>query len=133
VIASARTFRSRILADRGDGLRGSLRNPRGRTEEGQLAITHVEPIEALDGATLVACRLETGRTHQIRVHLSEAGHPIVGERVYVRSFAAPQIPAPRMMLHAAELGFTHPATQEHVRFERPPPADFDETLARLRR
>jgi 23S rRNA pseudouridine1911/1915/1917 synthase len=132
VIASARTFRSRILADRGDGLRGSLRNPRGREAEGQLAITHVEPLEALDGATLVACRLETGRTHQIRVHLSEAGHPIVGERVYVRGYTAPQIPAPRMMLHAAELGFTHPATQEEVRFERPPPADFDETLGRLR-
>ncbi len=81
-------------------------------------------MEALKGSTLIACKLETGRTHQIRVHLSEAGHPIVGERVYVRGFQGEQIPAPRLMLHAAELGFVHPATNQDVRFEREPPADF---------
>ena len=129
------TIRSSLVANRGDGLRGSLRNPRARGaggDEGQLAITHVEVIEALQGATLIACRLETGRTHQIRVHLSEAGHPIVGERVYVRGYMPPQIPAPRLMLHAAELGFVHPGTNVEIRFERPPPSDFEETLARLR-
>ncbi len=127
------TIRSQIVADRGDGLRGTLRGGRNRGgQEGQLAITHVEVVAALDGATLIACRLETGRTHQIRVHLSEAGHPIVGERVYVRGYQPPQIPAPRLMLHAAELGFLHPATNLEVRFERPPPADFEETLARLK-
>ena len=100
--------------------------------EGQLAITHVEPVEALEGATLVACALETGRTHQIRVHLSEAGHPMVGERVYMRGFRGEVIPAPRLMLHAAELGFVHPATNAEVRFEREPPGDFEETVGRLR-
>ena len=143
-----RTFRSHLLADRGDGLRGSARGKvtaspskarlgqhqgRGAGAGGQLAITHVEPVEALEGATLVACELETGRTHQIRVHLSEAGHPVVGERVYIRGFQGEPIPAPRLMLHAAELGFVHPSTNAEVRFERPPPADFEETLARLRR
>jgi 23S rRNA pseudouridine1911/1915/1917 synthase len=134
-VVRAGTIRSHLVADRGDGLRGSVRSSERarRGGEGQLAVTHVEPVEALDGATLVACRLETGRTHQIRVHLSEGGHPVVGERVYVRGFQGDVIPAPRLMLHAAELGFVHPATQVEVRFERPPPKDFQETLARLRR
>jgi len=124
----ARTIRSHIVPNRGDGLRGS----RPRDDEGQLAITHVEVVEKLKGATLIACRLETGRTHQIRVHLSEAGHPIVGERVYVRGWPGEQIPAPRLMLHARELGFTHPATEEAVKWLVEPPTDFEETLARLR-
>lgn len=130
------TFRSHLVADRGDGLRGSIeRAPRGKVHgEGQLAVTHVEPRERLRGATLVACRLETGRTHQIRVHLSESGHPIVGERVYVRGFAAGTalIAAPRLMLHAAELGFVHPATQREVSWQEPLPADFQGVLRRLR-
>jgi 23S rRNA pseudouridine1911/1915/1917 synthase len=123
-----RTFRTHIVPNRGDGLRGS----RSRDDEGQLAITHVEVVEALKGATLIACRLETGRTHQIRVHLSEAGHPIVGERVYVRGWPGEQIPAPRLMLHARELGFVHPATEEEVKWTVEPPKDFEATLARLR-
>jgi 23S rRNA pseudouridine1911/1915/1917 synthase len=122
------TFRSRLVANRGDGLRGSTKNPK----LGQEAITHVKALEALNGATLVACKLETGRTHQIRIHLSEAGHPLVGERVYVRGFAGPQIGASRMMLHAAELGFVHPSSEREMSFTREPPADFAECLARLR-
>lgn len=120
------TFRSHLVQNRGDGLRGSSQ------DEGQLAVTHVEPIERLRGATLVACRLETGRTHQIRIHLSEAGHPLVGEKVYVRAFRGAPIPAPRLMLHAAELGFDHPTDDRPMRFEQPPPADFEAVLARLR-
>jgi 23S rRNA pseudouridine1911/1915/1917 synthase len=123
------TVRSRIVADRGDGVRGSTKH----AGEGQLAITHIEPLELLDGATLVACRLETGRTHQIRIHLSESGHPILGERVYVRGFAGPEIPAPRLMLHAALLGFVHPKTGARMRWESEPPRDFREMLERLRR
>src|SRR5262249_26741598 len=96
------------------------------------AITHVEPLESLESATLVACRLETGRTHQIRIHLSEAGHPLVGETVYIRDYGGPRIEAPRLMLHAAELAFTHPATGEVLRLRDPPPADFEATLATLR-
>jgi 23S rRNA pseudouridine1911/1915/1917 synthase len=64
--------------------------------------------------------------------VSEAGHPVVGERVYVRRYAAPLIEAPRLMLHAAELGFVHPATEREVRFERAPPADFQKLLESLR-
>ncbi len=133
----ARTIESHLIEDRGDRLRGSIEamGERGRRipfDRAQRAVTHVEVVEVLRGATLVACRLETGRTHQIRIHLSEAGHPVVGDRVYVRGFAGPAIAAPRLMLHAAELGFVHPATNLEVRFERPPPRDFEEVLARLR-
>ncbi len=124
----AATFRSRLVKDRGDGLRGSTRHP----ELGLESVTHVEPIEALAGATLVSCRLETGRTHQIRIHLSEAGHPLAGERVYLRGFSGPIIAAPRLMLHAAELGFVHPETDRELRFHRDPPEDFAAVLARLR-
>jgi 23S rRNA pseudouridine1911/1915/1917 synthase len=124
------TRRSHLVEDRGDGLRGSAREGR---REGKLAVTHVDRVERLAGATLVGCRLETGRTHQIRIHLAEAGHPLLGETVYIRDFKGETIPAPRLMLHAAELGFEHPESGRAMRFEAPPPADFEETLARLRR
>jgi 23S rRNA pseudouridine1911/1915/1917 synthase len=122
------TIRTQLVANRGDGLRGSIANPKA----GQLAVTHVEALEPLFGATLCACRLETGRTHQIRIHLSEAGHPLIGERVYVRRYPGPLLPAPRVMLHAAELGFRHPANERELRFESEPPEDFRERLAALR-
>lgn len=142
--ARSATIRSHLVPDRGDGLRGSVEKRGGRkhavgSEKTQLAVTHVDVLERLPGeaagtpCTLVACRLETGRTHQIRIHLSEAGHPLVGERVYARDHGAPLVPAPRLMLHAAELGFVHPATGREVRWEVDPPADFAEMLAFLRR
>lgn len=126
-----RTFRSRLVADRGDGLRGSTRKP----NEGQIAVTHIARVERLGDAaraTLIACRLETGRTHQIRIHLSESGHPLVGERVYIRRYNGTRVAAPRIMLHAAELGFVHPHTEEDVFFEEPLPADMETMLGRLR-
>jgi 23S rRNA pseudouridine1911/1915/1917 synthase len=123
-----RTIRSVLIADRGDGLRGSAR---GGTAGGRAAVTHVERLEALQGATLVACRLETGRTHQIRIHLSEGGHPIVGDRVYVRRYAGLRIDAPRMMLHASELGFVHPVTERPMRWQLPMPDDMRRTLQGL--
>lgn len=125
-----KTFRTRLVDNRGDGLRGSLREDE-RAMEGQVAVTHVEPLQRFVGATLVACRLETGRTHQIRIHLSEAGHPIVGESVYVRKFQGQLINAPRLMLHAKELGFVHPRTNEMMVFEQEPPDDFRAVLAQL--
>jgi 23S rRNA pseudouridine1911/1915/1917 synthase len=130
---TSRTIRSVLVDDRGDGLRGSMR---GSSRQASLAgareaVTHVEFIESLAGATLIACRLETGRTHQIRIHLSEAGHPLVGERVYVRGWAGHPIPAPRLMLHAAQLGFMHPATQETVCWEEAMPRDMCEVRSRL--
>ena len=130
----AQTIRSSIVQNRGDGLRGSeLRGrSRGSAGQGQHAVTHVTVIEKLNGATLIECKLETGRTHQIRIHLAEAGHPLVGEQVYIRDYGDELERAPRMMLHAAELGFVHPATEEDVSWTKGPPSDFEETLGRLR-
>ncbi len=96
-------------------------------------MTHVRALEQLGGATLVECALETGRTHQIRIHLSEAGHPLLGERVYARRYPGAIVPAPRLMLHAAELGFSPPITGESLRFEEPMPADMVGVLVSLRR
>jgi 23S rRNA pseudouridine1911/1915/1917 synthase len=128
-----RTVTSHIVPDRGDGLRGSTEHMRGQHAHGQRSVTHIAPLERLQGATLVQCRLETGRTHQIRIHLSELGHPVLGERVYVRDFRAVPLPSPRIMLHAAELGFVHPKTNRTVHWEEPPPEDFQSMVARLRR
>jgi 23S rRNA pseudouridine1911/1915/1917 synthase len=126
-----RTHRSWLVEDRGDGLRGSVRGTPG--SNAREAITHVEPVERLPGATFVSCRLETGRTHQIRIHLSESGHPIVGERVYVRGYAAARIEAPRLMLHAIELGFLHPVTEQTMQWEVPMPEDMAKVIIRLKR
>lgn len=130
------THESLLVADRGDGLRGSwgrFRPARGSPPlTARPAVTHVRVEERLHGATLVACELETGRQHQIRIHLAEAGHPLVGETVYIRDFQGPLLPAPRPMLHAAVLGFEHPRTRRFLSFEDPPPADFMEVLKRLR-
>ena len=144
-IPKDQTIVSHFVEDRGDGLRGSVERRRGRShpvgsEKTQRAVTHVEVIERFPAGpagqpcALVACRLETGRTHQIRIHLSEAGHPVLGERVYVRGRAhdAPLVPAPRVMLHAAELGFRHPATENEMRWTSELPADMAEMLAFLR-
>ena len=120
-----------LVPDRGDGLRGSARAP----NQGRRAITHVEPIQALRGATLCKVRLETGKTHQIRIHFAEAGHPLVGESVYVRDFEGEGgtfLSAPRLMLHAATLGFAHPISGEPLRFERPPPAEMSDWIAARR-
>lgn len=139
-LAQTRTIETHFVEDRGDGLRGSVEHRRGRkhavgSEKTQRAVTHVEVIERFEraGASLVACRLETGRTHQIRIHLAEEGHPVLGERVYVRDYQGPQIPAPRVMLHAAELGFVHPATGREMKWTSPLPADFEELLTFLRK
>lgn len=128
------TIRSRLARDAGNGIRGSV--PEGRVNEeseelGRLAVTHVEVVERLAGATLVACRIETGRTHQIRIHLSEAGHPIVGEKVYIRNYKDPIIPGYRVMLHAAELGFLHPRSGEAVSWTQALPKDFKNRLKSL--
>ncbi len=137
------TIRSHLVPDRGDGLRGSVEKRHGRahavgSEKTQLAVTHFEVVERFDAkaagvpCALVACRLETGRTHQIRIHLAESGHPLVGERVYIRDWQGPQVPAPRLMLHAAELGFVHPATNREMHWTSEPPEDMQEVLRFLR-
>jgi 23S rRNA pseudouridine1911/1915/1917 synthase len=125
-------FESNLVRDRGDGIRGSTTLP----NVGKHAVTHVRPLEHLDGYTLVECRLETGRTHQIRIHLAEAGHMVCGEKVYHRRlFAEPmedRSGAQRQALHAAELGFKHPVTGEDLMFTMPMPADMQRLLVRLR-
>lgn len=124
-----------LVLDRGDGLRGShghFRRARGDPPaDAKQAVTHIRPIASLRGATLVECRLETGRQHQIRIHLAELGHPVVGERVYIRDYAGGKIEAERTMLHARMLGFAHPRTGERVGFEREPPEDFRKMLLGL--
>ncbi len=132
-----RSYDSLLIRNRGDGLRGSygkFRAPKGPPPaDAQRAITHTKLREPLRGASLVECALETGRQHQIRIHLSEAGHPLLGERVYIRDYLGSLLPAPRPMLHARELGFVHPRTEREVRFVIEPPDDFKAVLERLRR
>ena len=121
----SQTCRSVILDDRGDGLRGSLPpGSRLSRDVGKESITHVTCLEQFNGISLVECRLETGRTHQIRIHLSEAGHPLLGEKAYIREFVGLRTEAPRMMLHAAELGFVHPTRCTPLHWTECPPEDF---------
>jgi 23S rRNA pseudouridine1911/1915/1917 synthase len=104
-----------------------------RPIQGRRAVTHVEAIEALAGATLVRVRLETGRTHQIRIHLAGAGHPIAGDKQHGGEASRTFVPRPpRLALHAAVLGFTHPASGERVRFASELPEDLASWIARLR-
>jgi 23S rRNA pseudouridine1911/1915/1917 synthase len=118
---------SNLVADRGDGLRGST----SHAGQGKRAITHVSVRQALRGATLCEVKLETGKTHQIRIHLAESGHPLVGETVYIRDYAGPLIASPRMLLHAATLGFEHPVTGAHVSLTSPLPSDFTSVVEML--
>ena len=112
-------------------------------ERGRHATTHWRLEEALGPASLIACRLETGRTHQIRVHLASIGHPLLGDSVYGSGFktkaallgerARSALAAlGRQALHASVLGFEHPATGEALRFESLPPKDFARLLKALR-
>lgn len=130
---SEQTIESRLVRDRGDGRRGSTKDE----EAGKEAVTHVRPLERLGPYTLIECRLKTGRTHQIRIHLSEAGHPVCGEKVYNRPLFGAEVPdhsgAVRQALHAFELGFEHPITGEPLEFQMPMPADMQRLLERLRK
>jgi 23S rRNA pseudouridine1911/1915/1917 synthase len=124
------TLRSLLVRERGDGKRGSGAN-------GKEAVTHVEAMERFGGYTLVSCRLETGRTHQIRIHLAELGHPVCGDAVYRGKYGLPPIPdtsrAPRLVLHATELGFEHPVTGEALHWDMPLPPDLREFIDVLRK
>jgi 23S rRNA pseudouridine1911/1915/1917 synthase len=129
---AAQTVRNYLVRDRGDGRRGSTTYP----DQGKQAITHFSVLETLPSYTVLSCRLETGKTHQIRIHLSELGHPVCGETVYNRRFDRTVIEdrsgAPRLALHAAELGFVHPVTEEPMHWEMPLPPDLQAFLDRLR-
>jgi 23S rRNA pseudouridine1911/1915/1917 synthase len=110
-------------------------------EDGRPAVTHYRVLARFRGHTHVQCRLETGRTHQIRVHLAHVRHPLVGDPLYGGRLAIPAGASAglaealrgfgRQALHAARLGFAHPASGEAVRFEAEAPADFQRLLAAL--
>jgi 23S rRNA pseudouridine1911/1915/1917 synthase len=121
-----------LVRDRGDRRRGNSADP----EQGKEAITHVEVVEQLPGYTLLGCRLETGRTHQIRIHLAELGHPVCGDKVYRGKMGQPFVAdlsgALRLALHAAELGFVHPVTGEALQWSMSLPPDLAGLLGRLR-
>jgi 23S rRNA pseudouridine1911/1915/1917 synthase len=98
---------------------------------GRPAVTHVGVRERLgERATLLDCRLETGRTHQIRLHVRALGHPVLGDARYGAPF--PAAPPPRMALHATTLGFAHPGTGQPLSFTSPWPPDLAAWLERLR-
>jgi len=137
----ARTVTREYLAlAAGDLARGGTvdapigRHPTRRTTmavvaTGKGARTHFTVLERFGQATLLRCRLETGRTHQIRVHLASLGHPLVGDPAYGRRGP---IPFPRQALHAARLALMHPVTGRDCTWESPLPRDFDELLSSLR-
>ena len=128
-VADSGTFSADLVADAGSARRGVARPG----ERGKWAVTRYRAMEKLAGATLVSVELETGRTHQIRVHFAAAGHPVLGDRVYGRSRQSKLPEIPRQMLHARRLGFPHPRTGKAVRAEAPLPEDFIAVLAGLRR
>lgn len=143
---SPATHRTFLVPNRGDGLRGSYRGGK-LPPVARKAVTHVEVLRRfivpadqrvgdLETVTLVSCRLETGRQHQIRIHLAESGHPLVGERVYIREhrggFVRGFTPTEgRPMLHAADLGFVHPADETLRQFTSPWPDDLSSLVAKL--
>ncbi len=132
-ILEPKTIDTHIASDRGDGRRGSSV---AALTTGKRAVTHVKPIEVLKLYTLIECRLETGRTHQIRIHLAEEGHTLCGEKVYNRAVYKPEIKdnsgAPRIALHAAELGFVHPVTNVNFKFSMPWPGELQKLWERLK-
>jgi 23S rRNA pseudouridine1911/1915/1917 synthase len=98
---------------------------------GRDAVSHFEVIEPLGGASLVRVKIETGRTHQIRVHMAHIKHPVIGDTVYGRGRAS-AVKADRQMLHAAQLSLNHPKTGKRLTFEAPLPADMEALLKQLR-
>jgi 23S rRNA pseudouridine1911/1915/1917 synthase len=116
-------------------------------EFGKEAITHYKTLESFYFSSLLECRLETGRTHQIRAHLSSIGHPIFSDQLYggreiKKGSALPKFKPfiencfelmPRQALHAAELGFVHPITKKEMFFEAPFPPDFQQLLDKIRK
>lgn len=115
------------------------RDPRNRKKmsarprSGRRAVTHYEVVEAHADASLLRVRIETGRTHQIRVHLAHIGHPVVGDTQYGRARVSKTgIAATRQMLHAEQLAFAHPRTGRELEFRAPMPDDMARFLRALR-
>jgi 23S rRNA pseudouridine1911/1915/1917 synthase len=100
--------------------------------DGREAVTHVHVLERFHGFTYVECRLETGRTHQIRVHMASIGHPVLGDEVYGGARKCPFTGLQGQCLHAGILGFRHPATGEYIETAAPLPDYFQKLLVKLR-
>ena len=98
-----------------------------KTGKGRTALTEYRVLEKFADFTLLEIGLGTGRTHQIRVHMADLGHPVAGDKVYGKPSTGP-----RMFLHAARIGFTSPATGGLVAIEAPLPAELEQWLAGLR-
>ena len=131
------SFDNILVRDRGDGVRGSKPSDRTETDPTeQRAITHIRPIEKIGPYSLIECQLETGRTHQIRIHLAEAGHVLCGDPIYGKridgSAVKDESGAPRQALHSATLSFQHPISKEKLEFKMPWPADLHRWLSKLR-
>jgi 23S rRNA pseudouridine1911/1915/1917 synthase len=139
-----RAYEAIVVGEARGGTHATLhgRHPRdrmrftSRVRSGKRAVTHVRVLAKLAGATHVECTLETGRTHQIRVHLAESGTPVLGDPLYGKSPRDPRVrdvaeALGHQALHARVLGFVHPRTGRPMRFEAPPPPDFAEALASL--
>jgi len=122
------TLSFRLVRNRGDGLRGVTTDPNLGTH----SVTHVTANEVLERCTVVQCKLETGRTHQIRIHLAQIGHPVVGDTLYGKDFTGPSVESPRTLLHAAHLSFTHPKDRRRLDFDDPLPEDFENVIRRER-
>lgn len=101
-----------------------------RPGEGREAVTHWQVIDSHDGYSHITCRLETGRTHQIRVHMAHTGHPLLGDIVYGNKKPYPGLAG--QCLHAAKLTFIHPSTNEEMTVEAPLPEWFEATLSKLK-
>lgn len=106
-------------------------------DRGRRAVTHLETVELLHGSALVRCTLQTGRTHQIRVHLADHGHPVLGDPLYGKSIGDPRLRRAseelgRQALHATLLAFDHPIDGKSMRFETEAPEDFSRALDSLR-
>jgi 23S rRNA pseudouridine1911/1915/1917 synthase len=111
-------------------------DPKDLARRGKRAVTHWKRLRILHDAALVECRLETGRTHQVRVHMASIGHPLLGDPVYGRSGKTHgkllnDLGFHRQALHAAELGFTHPVTKNRLSFSSPMPPDMQELIHAL--
>jgi 23S rRNA pseudouridine1911/1915/1917 synthase len=107
------------------------------SSRGKTAITHYTVLERLDEAALIECRLETGRTHQVRVHCASIGHALLGDPAYGRTPKSlrallDRLGFARQALHAAELGFVHPLTGETIQFRSEMPQDMQELIDQLR-
>jgi 23S rRNA pseudouridine1911/1915/1917 synthase len=136
-VPSSGTVSGAIGRSRFDRKKMAMVEAKGESGRGKHAVTHFKTLERLDNSALVECRLETGRTHQVRVHMASIGHALLGDPTYGRAPARlrsmlNELHFARQALHAAVLGFNHPVTGEPVRFESALPTDLRELLVELK-